>query len=479
MVSELIIVPLLENQSDQTFEDRSKVRLMVPLLVMTAAFIGLARALATAFPVDTPIEEAELLLDPSVIGLALQEQLFPLALVCWLASTPRFRRALDQRSPLPGLLPGFMAIMFFSTVIRVGIQTGYDQEATFGALPLVVGALFGGRKLGLSLGVYGYLLGGLGVILSIAREPDDTFMSLIQEGYVLDFATISLVWVGFCAGTLGEFFGSQKLQLRPLIITGLTCELGSVAMIAIADGDPGLLTFLGLGGLAVTCLAMTVVYLSLRSAQKELQEERARQAELANLQAQLTALRAQINPHFLFNSLNTIRYFVRTDADAARRLLLDLSDVLKSAMSSQDLIPLEKELALVEAYLNLEKARLGERLQTEIDVDSALLDRSVPSLFLQPLIENAVKHGIGSKVEGGVVALRVFKSEEQMVVEVSDNGVGLGAETEHEGHGIGLDNVSRRLRGHFGEEAKLEYLPVEVGTKIRLTLPARLGHAAK
>lgn len=447
-----------------------KLKLVLPLVAVTFGFAAVAAWVGHYYPLDLPPEESDFLFDPGVIGLAIQEQLLPVALVCWLASTPKFRRALDKTTVPPGLVPGFVGIMAISMLVRVGIQTSYDMEATFGAFPLIVGAVFGGRTVGLALGLYGYVLGGAGYILSHPRGAA-TIAEFLAESFLLDFATVALIWIGFSAGTLGDLYGERRLKLRSLLEVGLFCQIGFLAMITVADQDLSFFTIVGLGDLVVTCLSMAVVYLALRSGQKELEEEKARLADLASLKAQLIALRAQINPHFLFNSLNTIRYFVRTDPKAARGLLLDLSDVLKSAMASKDLVPLEQELELVEAYLNLEKARLGDRLQTEIEVEAGLAHLEVPALFLQPLVENSVKHGISSKVDGGTIQLKASREGPIVMIELCDDGPGFGAETAHNGHGIGLENVSRRLEGHYGEQARLEVLSPEQGAHIRITLP--------
>jgi sensor histidine kinase YesM len=181
-------------------------------------------------------------------------------------------------------------------------------------------------------------------------------------------------------------------------------------------------------------------------------------AELDRMRAELLALRAQINPHFFFNALNTIRYFVRSEPVKARALLLDLSQMFQRILRAGDFVPLENELAHVEAYLSLEVARLGERLHYEKEVtDEALLVALVPTLILQPLVENAVIHGIASRRTGGTIRLQVRPVGEDILIEVTDDGVGMAAECLEEilddetpSTSIGLRNVDRRLRVAYG-----------------------------
>ena len=186
---------------------------------------------------------------------------------------------------------------------------------------------------------------------------------------------------------------------------GIGAELGSAYLGAITGEMLGLLFLIP--NMLVSGLALAAIALMVRSVQAETARRKAEAAELALAHAELRALRAQINPHFLFNALNTIRYFVRTDPETARRLLLNLSEVFQRALRSGEFVPLRDELSYVKSYLALEKARLDERLQVEWIVPGEdHLDHPVPTLILQPIVENAVVHGIATESGGGTVRAR-------------------------------------------------------------------------
>jgi LytS/YehU family sensor histidine kinase len=225
----------------------------------------------------------------------------------------------------------------------------------------------------------------------------------------------------------------------------------------------------------------------IRTLQVEASQRKAAEAELALTRAELRALRAQINPHFFFNSLNTIRYMIRTDPKKARALLIDLSEVFQRSLRSGDFVPLREELSAVAAYLSLEKSRLGERLRVvwgglldpgnPLATDSPVLDQPVPTLALQPIVENAVIHGIAKKVEGGVVTIAVDRRENDLVIRVEDDGMGLDSDRLAELTGvengksgaIGVKNVDGRLRRLYGPEHRL-VIESEAGKGARVTV---------
>ena len=187
---------------------------------------------------------------------------------------------------------------------------------------------------------------------------------------------------------------------------------------------------------------------SLFSAQLELAEKDLQEKLLAG--AELRALQAQINPHFLFNALNTVVSFCRTQPETARRLLLHLADFLRiSFVNNPDIVPLSKELQHVEAYLEIEKARFGHKLAVLYDLRAE--DFPLPPLILQPLVENAVRHGILPHSKGG--ELRIVASSDTFghTVTISDSGVGFEiSQVVASGQGIGLKNVDTRLRSLYG-----------------------------
>jgi two-component system LytT family sensor kinase len=198
------------------------------------------------------------------------------------------------------------------------------------------------------------------------------------------------------------------------------------------------------------------------------------------LHARMEALQNQINPHFLFNTLNSVISLVRFDPDTARELIIKLANILRRLLQSSDaFVPLRDELAFIDDYLDIEVVRFGrEKLQVIKDLDPASLDVMVPSMLLQPLVENSIKHGLSSKIEGGTIFLRSRVSDSSLVVEVEDNGVGMGAvqllerPTGLGGSGIGMANVAGRLKVLYGDAARMHIDSHEgSGTLIRLRLP--------
>lgn len=196
--------------------------------------------------------------------------------------------------------------------------------------------------------------------------------------------------------------------------------------------------------------------------------------------SELKALQAQINPHFMFNALNTIVAFCRTEPETARTLLLNLGDFLRASfVDNSEFVPLSKELDHVEAYLAIEKARFGPRLKVEYDLQSA--DFNLPPLVLQPLVENAVRHGILPVPSGGVLRIESFNSETHHVIKIVDNGVGFDLHNVVvSGNGIGLDNVDKRLRNLYGAQNGLIVVTEEGhGTICTVRIPrevARCGN---
>jgi hypothetical protein len=175
--------------------------------------------------------------------------------------------------------------------------------------------------------------------------------------------------------------------------------------------------------------------------------------------AELNTLKAQIQPHFLFNTLNSISASVPASQEHTRTMIASLADVFRFAMnvSDKEFIPLHKELHFIQNFLSLEQNRFGDRLKTSFAVDEGLADFLVPPMLLQPLIENAVKHGIARSVEGGVVQLSIQMQGSKVHFAVSDTGKGING-TPHEKlftKGIGLENTRQRLRRLFGEELQV------------------------
>jgi two-component system, LytTR family, sensor kinase len=212
------------------------------------------------------------------------------------------------------------------------------------------------------------------------------------------------------------------------------------------------------------------------------------------LHARMAALQNQINPHFLFNTLNSISSLVRFDPDTAREMILKLATILRRLTNSTDsFVSLREELEFIDNYLDIEVVRFGrDKLKVIKDLDPGSLETMVPSMILQPLVENSIKHGLAPKVEGGSITLRSRMIKSRLVIEVEDDGVGMSSSLHppgnanansggasgaasgfaHDGTGIGMANVGERLKVLYGDAAKMIIHAREGGgTLIRLRLP--------
>ena len=174
------------------------------------------------------------------------------------------------------------------------------------------------------------------------------------------------------------------------------------------------------------------------------------------LEARLDALQRQINPHFLFNTLNSIASLVRSKPELAREMTVKLANILRALLKDHDTyVPLSDELSFTDDYLDIEVVRFGaDKLRVEKDIDPRTLDVLVPSILLQPLIENSIKHGLEPRIHGGTVTLRSRLQGDRVSIEVADDGVGIVARPEsalrRTGNGIGMKNVRERLEVLYG-----------------------------
>jgi two-component system, LytTR family, sensor kinase len=194
------------------------------------------------------------------------------------------------------------------------------------------------------------------------------------------------------------------------------------------------------------------------------------------LHARMEALQNQINPHFLFNTLNSISSLVRFDPDTARELISKLATILRRLLNSTDsFVPLREEVEFIDNYLDIEVVRFGQdKLRVVKELEPASLDVMVPSMLLQPLVENSIKHGLSSMVEGGSIYLRSRLSDSLLIIEVEDDGVGMAATQPGttRGAGIGMANISERLQVLYGDTAHMTIdSGEEKGTLVRIRLP--------
>jgi LytS/YehU family sensor histidine kinase len=449
---------------------------VVSVLTLSSALIFLWAIIIRENIVESPFEiEALLDLDwfaPYLLGFALQEAILPVALLFLFSRSQLFNQLLESGSSSQTIWKSTLVFMLLQALVfqyRFALLSRTEDQVTIGILMVLAAGLFGGWRAGLNVGIFTSLsIGTLNSIVWI--EPPDTFdLSGVFENVVFDMVALSPTWVGLSLGLISERAG--RMRLRPIFMISSTAllVLFSFILILISTNDPGELAERVLPSLAITALAMLALTYMVRGVENESirRESEATQLQLAQTQlalskAELRALHAQINPHFFFNTLNTIRYFVRTDPDMARELLIKLSDIFQRVLQAKEFVSLKEELEFVRTYLDLEKARLEERLQIDWPkVQKAYLEIKVPTLILQPLVENAVLHGIGSKEEGGNIRISVNRQKKDLLITVEDDGPGFSYSSGEKGKegspraSIGLNNIDDRLQLLFGEEFRL------------------------
>ncbi len=270
---------------------------------------------------------------------------------------------------------------------------------------------------------------------------------------------------------------------RPLVIeaasyalAGLLGSMVAAILIHLTIFPEYLATGRNVVAVLLYSLLFCVLFMALAYAQdyyrgylERVRAEEQMKAQLA--QAELRALRAQVNPHFLFNALNSIAALIAVDPARAEAMTERLAEVFRYTLrgSGRELAPLGEELEFVRAYLEIERARMGERLRVVEEVAPEALDCQVPALVLQPLVENAVLHAAGARTEGGTVRLAASVRDGALTLEVADDGPGFDPAAE--GDGFGLRSVRERVRGLGpGHTFEVESSPGR-GTRVRVSLP--------
>jgi hypothetical protein len=278
---------------------------------------------------------------------------------------------------------------------------------------------------------------------------------------------------------LARAFGTQLLAA---VVSGslwLAAGRGFAFALDRAGVFPGLVTkqsdaaplLLGLG-VALYLLAAALHYMIVAFEASRGAERRALEFEIASREAELRALRAQIHPHFLFNSLNSINALIAARPEEARQLSVRLAEFLRRSLTvgSREAIPLAEELDLAEQLLSIEKVRFGDRLSRVVVADDAARACPVPPLVLQPLVENAVTHGIAQMLDGGEIRIEAERRGPELRVAV----VNPRDPESHgrRGAGIGLQNVKRRLFALHGDAAEVRVVPGDSSFRVELRLPA-------
>jgi len=233
---------------------------------------------------------------------------------------------------------------------------------------------------------------------------------------------------------------------------------------------PHWLTYVALYAVALFAVAIPLkIWNSVRT-EKKLEEQ-----ERLLVEARLAALTSQINPHFLFNTLNSVSSLIRTNPDQARVMVSKLAKVLRRLLRKhENFSALRDELSFIEDYLSIEVVRFGDKLRFEKDAADDTLDMLVPSMLLQPLVENSIKHGLSNKVQGGTIRIRTYRGEAKLHLLVEDDGIGI-PETKLANlleQGIGVSNVNERLKVLFGNQYRMwiDSQP-DRGTRVQIEMP--------
>jgi two-component system sensor histidine kinase AlgZ len=342
--------------------------------------------------------------------------------------------------------------------------------------------LAGKGRISLYLLIWLLLAGMLGYLLSVTGQ-----LPFIQaEGLAVPLA---LVYAFVC---LAPWYLCRVLPLGPSQMPKLVLNHTAAAVVAallwivlaklLAFGlgrrfagfserfSPQVPLLFGIGVLLyLLAVALHYVLLSLESSKEA--ETREQEARTMAKEAELKALKAQINPHFLFNSLNSISALATVDGVRAREMCIKLSDFLRSTLSlgEKESITLREELALAKAYLDVEQVRFGARLRVAIETDPDCYDCVVPPLFLQPLVENAVKHGIAGLVDGGTIRLRARCQDGRLHVTI-ENEFDPEAPAARK-HGLGLQNVRNRLRALYENQALVDTEMADHRFAVEVDLP--------
>ena len=351
----------------------------------------------------------------------------------------------------------------------MGMLGGYVTGLLAGVL-ISIPAMFNGELMSMTLFAAAGVLGGL--LRDVAPDteaiwkltfPDQALFRLLRK-HDLRLAAFSLVCV--LGILLAEFLRSTMAAVFP--------NKGVFALQLHWNDGP----WLQVAVYATTLLSILLpikIWNSSRTEKKlELQQLRLNEARLA-------ALSRQINPHFLFNTLNSVTSLIRLDPAQARQMVVKLSNILRRLLRQQDnLTPLREELSFIDDYLAIEMVRFGDKLHFVKDTDPATLDLLVPSMLLQPLVENSIRHGLSSKVDGGTIRVRSRLVGNRLQILVEDDGVGIPEAklaTLFE-QGIGVSNVNERLKVLFGEEYKM-WIDSRLGegTSTGIEIPEQAGGA--
>lgn len=343
-------------------------------------------------------------------------------------------------------------------------------------------------RLRLALYLFAWLVVGLGLsaLLWLVRGTPIPNGLALMEPLALLYAAICLsaLWVarGLPLHTsspirlVGGWIMAAVQASAAWVVLGLPWAiwLGKIGVISSQRSEMigGAAAFLALG-IPLYLGSLTVHYLMLAFEASREAERTVLSSQVSAREAEVRALRAQLNPHFLFNSLNSINSLIGSDPEGARRMCESLGDFLRRtlALGARDAVSLDEELSLLDRYFAIEHVRFGERLRVERRVEQGAESCLVPPLLLQPLVENAIKHGIAERVEGGTVKVTAALTDGSLRLTV-ENEVDEDA-VRRPGEGVGLENVKQRLHALAARDTRLDTYRENGSFRVTLTLPAR------
>jgi two-component system sensor histidine kinase AlgZ len=343
------------------------------------------------------------------------------------------------------------------------------------------------RRLALYLLVWVFVGFLLAYLLTVSHDISTTDALVLALPLCIFYSFICLSAWYSCRGNSPEKYTLARLLTTHITTAFFASIIWAFAAAGLAHGLSKTAAFQGLShrfrpeiplifgtGLLLYLLSVAFYYIVISVEASRDAEARVMKASVLARDAELRALKAQVNPHFLFNSLNSISALTTSDPAKAREMCVLLGDFLRRTLGlgEKAAIPLEEELSLIRAFLAVEKVRFGARIQMEENIDKEALSIPVPPLLLQPLIENAVVHGIANLVEGGYIRLGIHSHNGTVSIDV-ENSFDPDAPAKRRS-GVGLANVRQRLQTRYGNLASFAVKTEGDSFRVALTLPAEL-----
>jgi two-component system, LytTR family, sensor kinase len=392
------------------------------------------------------------------------------------------------------LLDAFIRFLVNGTLAALAVWIAFTAEARLGLVahathdPFFAGVTF--TVACLLLTTFGYIRvraqGFLTHAVFLRSNSEKTFAKLREIGATRHAET---EYLAATANTIADFFSARRFEVSPgdlppkaVAVTdparaGVESWVQAMGPLRFSRGDARVL-LLGprKGGRRYLSEDLEMLERLIAIACEHVERMRSSEMQALVSQAELRALQAQINPHFFFNALNTLYGVIARENSAARRMVLNLAGLFRCSFAvNSGVSSLAEEIRIVKSYLEIEEMRLGSKLRTEFELDESLLPEEVPVMSIQPLVENAVKHGVAPRDGNGFVRLCVQRAGDSVAVSVSNSGVfavrpGHGADT-NTGHGIGMANVRRRLILCYGSASDLDISSTGGVTTVKFLLP--------